>query len=347
MGFARRGAKSRRKAIRVILSSDGRTRAAHGAAGSTNRSEPRALRLPQPTDRTPLTPSPRHASVAQRIDSLLKRLEDALADLDEVPLLDSERYSATHAVFESRSDQRQRIIDWLLARTSSVESAERPVRVLGIGCGAGEVDVAVARGLGSDAETLEYVGVDPNRSQADSFKEAFAEAELPGVRVEVEIGPFEDFRSAEDFDLVHFVHSLYYMPDPAEALKRARSSLAADGKLIFVHAPLEELNDLAVRFYDKNYERPTLFANDFSRLLESWNWSFERTRLEARIDVTPFIEDEPGSGAALRDFIVQVDVASLPPSVRELVESYLRLISFRSGDRSFISHPVDAFVVTA
>jgi len=277
----------------------------------------------------------------------LKRLEEALADLDEVPLLDSERYSATHALFESLSDQRQRIIDWLVARTSLVSTVERPVRVLGIGCGAGEVDVAVARELGSDTESLEYVGVDPNPSQAASFKEAFADAEIPGVRVEVEIESFEDFHSAESFDLVHFVHSLYYMSDPAEALERARSSLAADGRLIFVHTPLEELNDLAVRFYDKNYARPTLFSHDFSRLLESWNWRFERTRLDARVDVTPFIGGEPESGAALRDFIVQVDVASLPVSVREMIESYLRLISFRSGDRSFIPHPVDAFVVTA
>ena len=201
----------------------------------------------------PLTHSPRHASHSQQRDSLLKRLEEALADLDEVPLLDSERYSATHALFESLSDQRQRIIDWLVARTSLVSTVERPVRVLGIGCGAGEVDVAVARELGSDTESLEYVGVDPNPSQAASFKEAFADAEIPGVRVEVEIESFEDFHSAESFDLVHFVHSLYYMSDPAEALERARSSLAADGRLIFVlrqelrppHAVLARLLEVA------------------------------------------------------------------------------------------------------
>lgn len=309
---------------------------------------------PRSTSRPPLVlggdslPSPpRPLPDIQNRTSLLAQLENALANLDEVPPLESERYSLTHAVFESRSDQRQRIIDWLLAEEPPRKPAGRPIRVLGVGCGAGEVDVAVARELGSDAETLVYVGVDPNRAQSASFERTFEAADIPGVRVEVAVEAFEDFEFPESFDLIHFVHSLYYMPDPAEALVRARSSLAPEGRLLFVHAPLEELNDLAVRFYDKSYARPTLFANDFSKLLESWNWSFERTRLDARVDVTPFIDNERETGAALRDFIVQVNVDRLPSSVADVIERYLRLIAFQDEGRSFIAHPVDAFVVTA
>lgn len=291
------------------------------------------------------THSPAAADAAVR-DSLLSSLDSALEQLAELPPLDEARFLATHAIFEGLSGQRQRIIDELCARLDPPTPVDRPLRVLGVGCGAGDVDEAVARSLVAEVEELVYVGVDPSRAECEAMEQRFAEADIPGVRLEVEIATFEDFVPAQSFDVVHFVHSLYYMSDPAAALVRARQILGPGGQLIVVQAPREELNELAVRFYDKCYERPTLFADDFAKILERWDWSFDRTRLDARIDVTALVEGDSEVGAALRDFVVQVDGRRLPPSVQGLIERYLCSIAFEHHGRSFIAHPVDAFFIS-
>lgn len=291
---------------------------------------------------------------------VLKLLDAALEELTELPRMDDARFLETHRLYEGRSDQRERIIDALCLRVAEQALGDGPGqkpsrrlparrvptrRVLGVGCGDGEVDLPLARTMASATDELVYVGVDPSQSECAGFERLFGLAELPRVRLELAVQGFEGFETALAFDLVHFVHSLYYMDDPARALVKARELLTPDGLLVVLQAPREELNELAACFYDKQYERPTLFSEDIAGLLEGWDWPFERVRLDARIDVTPLIHGDAEVGSALRDFIVQVDGRRLPPDVRELVERYLRSVAFTLGDRAFIAHPVDAFFI--
>ncbi len=248
-------------------------------------------------------------------------------------------------VYEDRSDQRQRIIEWFGEEIASALRPDRPFRVLSVGCGSGMLDVPVATRLAARTTDLHYVGVNPNPVECEAFQRAFREAALRGARVEVAPATFEAFEAHGAFDLIHFVHCLYYMPDPAAALEKARKLLAPGGRLIVFHAPREALNDLAVRFWDKTYARPTLFAEYYAELLDRWGWAYERGRVEAAVEVTPFVEGDPDIGLALRDFIVQVDSQRLPPPVQEIVERYLRLIVVQDRGRNHISHPVDVFFI--
>jgi SAM-dependent methyltransferase len=276
---------------------------------------------------------------------LLVRLDRALSCVDDLVPLGEARYLETHAAYEGRSDQQQRIIEWFGERIAPTVPSDRPLRVLSVGCGSGILDVPVATRLAAETDDLLYVGVDPNRTECEAFEQLFEDAALPGARLEVVTETFDDFEAVRPFDLVHFVHSLYYMPDPAAALERARQLLAPGGRLIVIHAPCEALNDLATLFYDKQYERPTPFAEDFAELLDRWGWDYERARVDARVEVTAFVEGDPEIGLALRDFIVQVDSQCLPLPVQELIERYLHLISVEHRGQAFIEHPVDVFFI--
>jgi SAM-dependent methyltransferase len=278
-------------------------------------------------------------------ERLLARLDEALARVDHLSSLDEARFLETHGIYEGRSDQQQRIIEWFGAQIVPSLRPGRPCRVLSVGCGSGMLDVPVATRLASRTAELQYVGVNPNRVECEVFERLFRKASLPGARVEVVPETFESFETDRAFDLIHFVHSLYYMPDPCVALEKARKLLAPGGRLIVFHAPREALNDLAVRFYDKQYARPTLFAEDFAELLDRWGWAYERGRVEAAVEVTPFLARDPDIGFALRDFIIQVDGQRLPPPVQEIVERYLRLIVVVDRGRNHIPHPVDVFFI--
>ncbi len=288
---------------------------------------------------------PPTAAESEERRRLLARLDEALARVDELVPLDEARFLETHGIYEGRSDQQRRIIEWFGEEIAPALRPDRPFRVLSVGCGSGMLDIPVAKRLASRKADLEYVGVDPNRVECEVLERRFEEASLPGVRVEVVPASFDDFASTRAFDLIHFVHSLYYMPDPSAALEKARKLLAPGGRLVVFHAPREALNDLAVRFYDKEYARPTLFADDFAELLDRWGWDYERGRVDAAVEVTPFVDGDPEIGLALRDFIVQVDSERLPAPVQEIVERYLRLIVVEDRGRNHISHPVDVFFI--
>ncbi|MDJ0865444.1 MAG: class I SAM-dependent methyltransferase [Myxococcota bacterium] len=289
-----------------------------------------------------------HVSTAVELEErqrLLARLDQALARVDDLFSLDDARFLESHGIYEGRSNQQQRIIEWFGEQIAPALRPERPFRVLSVGCGSGMLDLPVATRLVSRTAQLHYVGVNPNRVECEAFERRFRQAALPAARVEVVPATFEAFEADRAFELIHFVHCLYYMPDPSAALEKARKLLAPGGRLVVFHAPREALNDLAVRFWDKRYARPTLFAEDLAERFDRWGWGYERGRVEAAVEVTPFVEADPDIGLALRDFIIQVDSQRLPPLVQEIVERYLRLIVVEDRGRNHISHPVDVFFI--
>ncbi|MEM6925280.1 MAG: class I SAM-dependent methyltransferase [Myxococcota bacterium] len=275
---------------------------------------------------------------------LLERLDTLLDDAPPLVPLDESRFLETHVLYEGRSDQQRRIIDWFAQR---IDPPRGTYRVLSVGCGSGILDVPVAASLAQSVGELDYVGVDPNQVECDAFVRRFEQAELPQTaELTVAASTFEAFTDARGFDLVHLVHCMYYLPDPASALRRARSFLRPGGQLVLVHAPCEALNDLAIRFYDKGYGRPTLFADDCAALMDGLEWAYDRSRIEARVDVTPLVGGDPEVALALRDFIVQFDSLQLAPELQSLVDRYLALISAPSPEGPvFIDHPVDVFVI--
>jgi SAM-dependent methyltransferase len=280
----------------------------------------------------------------QRKD-LLVRLDGALIGTSDLVPLGDARYLETHGIYEGRSDQQRLIIDWFAKHGIPSLQTKGTFRVLSVGCGSGVLDVSIATRLQEQTNGLHYVGVDPNRIECEAFQKNFSEASLDQARFEVVPTTFEDFGAAGGFDLIHFVHSLYYMPDPTAALEKARKLLAPGGRLIVFHAPCEALNDLTVRFWDKQYQRQTLFAEDFAKTFDAWRWDYERERVDARLEVSPLANPNSSIGLALRDFIVQFDTLGLSESIQDIVDCYLRLISVEAHGETHIAHPVDVFVI--
>ncbi|MGK0264396.1 MAG: hypothetical protein ACI8UD_003057 [Planctomycetota bacterium] len=105
------------------------------------------------------------------------------------------------------------------------------------------------------------------------------------------------------------------------------------------------MNALTSRFYDKQYGRKTLFADDFAAVLDATDYSYQCERIDARIDVTAMFGNQQAEAHALRDFILQFDSRSMPVAVTEPVERYLRLIADGTRSSASIAHPVDVFVI--
>ena len=87
------------------------------------------------------------------------------------------------------------------------------------------------------------------------------------------------------------------------------------------------------------------FSEDLSKHLEERGISFERNRIEARLDITSCCEPESEQGSQIADFIAQVPLGELPPGLRTMIFSYLEATSQLDGDLRWLPHNVDAFII--
>jgi len=286
-----------------------------------------------------MTPGTR---MAEPENDLRADVDRRLGALDGIDPLSDERYHRTHERFEAASDQRQRILDWFERFIGHGERADTPIsKVLSIGCGGGVMDRRIVDVIAEHSGPIHLTGVDPNPEHIDAFTSAFG---ATSHQVDAFAGGFEDFRSERRFDLVYFLHCLYYFETIEQPLIDAAERLAPGGALVVLQAPNDDLNHLADRVWRKQFEQSAWYSDDVADVLAGMDGRTTRTRIEAWVDVTPCFRPGDPSGVELLDFIVQADTRDLPEALGDSLRDSLRSICETRGDRLRVSHPVDALV---
>lgn len=295
------------------------------------------------------------AESAEPLRADVDRHLSALGDLDE---LSDERYHLTHERFEAASDQRQRILEWIGRFVDSMQgNAGRSPELLSVGCGGGVMDrriadvvaegladrrsYAMTDGRASPAGSVEITGIDPNPQHIPAFAAAF---EGSPHRIGTFVGGFEDFETERRFDLVYFLHCLYYFDTIAPALRAAVERLRPGGAVVVLQAPNGALNHLADRVWRKQFDQSAWYSDDVRKVLESMDGRTTCERIDARVDVTACFESDNPAGIELLDFIVQTDTRCLSEDLRASLRKSLRAICEPQGERLFAPHPVDALV---
>lgn len=280
--------------------------------------------------------------------SAIARLRAAVRDLPPLPGLTPERYALSHSAYEQASDQRSRLQRWVVATLPPLLSAvvDRPLAVLGVGVGDGSVDAPLAAALASGQRRVDYVGVEPHAPSAAAFVHRLDDLRRPGLRVRSQAGHFGDGAGAPQdprLDLVHFVHSLYYVPDVGAALDHALAMLRPGGVLLAFTAPREPLCVLTELLAPKE-GHPQWFADTVRDALRARGLTPNESRVTGRLDLRAVYADPCGKGELVLDFLVQAGTRDLPGQVRSLLLAYLEEIEVEPG---CVPHPIDALVVTA
>ncbi len=263
--------------------------------------------------------------------------------------LEGEQYASSLAIYEAASDQRSRIIEWVRA-TLVPQLPTTRASVLSIGCGAGDLDRHILAASTEQSNEVTYVGLEPDAGQCKRFvNQMQAEANGEQVRgraqIEVKNLSFEKLRESRRYDLVTMVHSLYYMSDPAEAVEDALSLVNAGGRLVILLAANDTLNELSSSFWEVEANREAWFSEDLAAYLNQLGLSFERERIEARLNVTECFNPESAVGTQIADFIAQVATKKLTPKLQGMIREYLDATSRHDGQQRWLPHNVDAFVI--
>ena len=245
-------------------------------------------------------------------------------------------YARDHAEFEARSSQRALITAYLLGQLAHL--GDGPLSVLSVGCGDGTVDAALAEALTSSApdRPVRYVGVDPNASSVKEFERRLHGLGRSSLEVQGVAATFGEAELVGGFDVITFVHSMYYVPEVAETVRAAYDLLAPGGVLIVLSAPRGDLNRLAGVLAPPLDGHHQWFSDDVSAGLEAAGLhSVETEALVASVDLTDASDD-------VLDFTVQ---GRLTEDLTPLVRAYLRAVAL-PGDALVVGHPVDVYRVS-
>lgn len=247
-------------------------------------------------------------------------------------------YARGHAAFESRSDQRALIGQHLAARMASRDAG--PVAVLSVGCGDGSLDAPLAAALADvvPARPVRYVGIDPYLGSTTAFAAALADLDRPTLSAEVHATTFTDAPVTGLFDVVTFVHSMYYVPDVARTLRAAHALLKPGGELLVLSAPRGALNLLADVLAPPIEGHRQWFSEEIAAGFASAGLGLEATvTLDALLDVDAASDE-------VLDFTVQ---ARLTAELRPLVRDYLDAVSVPhpASGTPHVPHPVDVYRV--
>ncbi|GAA3243758.1 hypothetical protein GCM10017691_48970 [Pseudonocardia petroleophila] len=269
----------------------------------------------------------------------LDRLRDELRGARPLPALTGERYALTHAAYEAASDQRPRLQEWISTVLPPLLDGHDPVRVVGVGVGDGSVDARLAAALATGERRVHYTGVEPHGPSAMGFVGRLVALPAVALTPAVVVGDFADHDAGTPADLVHFVHSLYYVDDLGAALDHALTMLRPGGLLVAATAPLAPLCVLTELLCPWGEHRPW-FAADVLDELDLRALDVRTETLVAHLDVTDVLADPCGRGEAVFDFLVGARTASMTPAVRGAVLDYLGGIVVDGR----VPHPLDIMI---
>lgn len=272
----------------------------------------------------------------------LAGLRAQVFDRPALPALSGERYAVTHALYEAASDQRPRLQEWLATEVPPLLANLDPVRIVGVGVGDGSVDAPLAAALARGGRHVRYTGIEPHVPSAAGFAERLNALAAPALTPTIVVGDFADHDAGHPADLVHFVHSLYYVEDLSAALDHALSMVRPGGLFLAATAPLEPLCVLTELLCPWAGRKPW-FAEDVDAALELRGLSIRTETIVGHLDVRDALADPLGRGEAVLDFLIGARSYALDSRGRASLLEYLRDISL-PGRPGVLPHPVDVTI---
>uniref|UniRef100_A0A8C5MDX9 Histamine N-methyltransferase n=1 Tax=Leptobrachium leishanense TaxID=445787 RepID=A0A8C5MDX9_9ANUR len=236
---------------------------------------------------------------------------------------DSSRYVDAFHLFVKSSNEHQLMQEFVDTKLpeliSSMGLKKQGIEVLGVGSGAGEIDLqmisliqAVYPGVRINNNIVE-----PSAKQISCYKERIAKTKgLDNVTFSWHEKTSHEFESEikeskqlKKYDFIHMIQMLYYVKDVAATLKFFSSCLAPKGKLIIIlvsgnsgwstlwkkYGSRLPLNDLCLY----------ITAGDVQDMLNSMGAKYESYDLQSDMDITEcFVEGDP-NGELLLDFLTE------------------------------------------
>lgn len=273
---------------------------------------------------------------------MIESIDRAVADLAQIQPLNDEYYAQCLEIFEVNSTQRLGLLNWLEAKVLS-RMSQGSNAILSVGCGTGAFDERILRYARSRMNHVAYLGIEPNEVEAAAFLETMGAQQSEQVTVSVLVQKFGERLFEQEFDLILFVQSIYYLKDRKDAIDAALRALKPGGELVIVIAPDESLNTVANLMWQRQMGQKSWFSVDVRAHFESSGLDYSETRISANLNANECFGESSEEGRNIVDFIVQTRTDQLPTGLRKDISDFLMSISKGEGSMTCLPHPVDIF----
>lgn len=191
--------------------------------------------------------------------------------------------------------------------------------VLSVGSGAGEVDMEILKIVkeelrkspASQQMKIFNRAIEVNKYSCDLYKAAVRSLNDKHLDFDIHEKSFEEYKEESTvektkFDVIHFIHSIYYV-DLEETLKHCiENELNDQGCLFFIVGGEDE--DLTTRVYEKQRclddESPQAkTAEKVFETAKKYAWKYEVFTQKTFIDVSEVFDPESTEGNLLLDFL--------------------------------------------
>jgi SAM-dependent methyltransferase len=273
---------------------------------------------------------------------MIGSIDRAVTDLVQIHPLNNSYYAQCLEIFEANSDQRPGLLGWFEANVVSKMSQDANT-ILSVGCGTGAFDERILGYARARMNQVTYLGIEPNEISAAEFLQAMGSQICDQVDVSVLVQRFGEQTFENEFDLILFVQSIYYLEDRNDAIDAAMRALKPGGELIIVIAPDEELNTIANLMWQRQMEQKSWFSDNVRAHFDARGLDYEETRVNANLNVNECFGESTEEGRNIVDFIVQTRADQLPTGLRNDISEFLMSISEEQGTATCLPHPVDIF----
>lgn len=172
--------------------------------------------------------------------------------------------------------------------------------ILDIGCGTGSAAQRLFKILNEQRFLFAYTGVDPYEDQLIRFRDTFQEQS----NIQLVKSRVEDFENSRKFDLILFVHSLYYVDDFVQVIKKFR---AMGDKLIIVHHGKLGINQVHQQFRLHVKQGPHIISTweDVKKALDHAKISYNLQIRDTEVNVSSCKDSENEEGRRLIKFFLE------------------------------------------
>ncbi|MFB2769268.1 trans-aconitate 2-methyltransferase [Pelatocladus sp. BLCC-F211] len=226
------------------------------------------------------------------------------------------------------------------------------VAVLSVGAGPGDFDVQVIRTLKQKIPKefkLRYVAVEPNHLHRQRYEQKINPSEFADVDLKVHPEKIEEFWTDEKFDIIHYTHSMYHMPDhEPQLVQKAMEMLKDNGFLIIT------LDTREAVIFDTIFKYAALTGEGFTDMLQmeamqtivdDLGLSYEVVNYPEYMDVTLCFEENSSAGKVLMDFFCQADSSLLSDEQRQEILHLLASNMSEKDGRKVVPLPAATMVI--
>ncbi|KAK2906251.1 histamine N-methyltransferase-like [Channa argus] len=258
-------------------------------------------------------------------------------------IVDDGRYQKSFKLFLERSSEHQCMQDFIHNMLpdilSSIGNGKSHLNVIGVGSGAGEIDLEMLSVLRMKhpGVTVDNEVVEPSSQQLHNYRVSVSQkADLDHIKFtwnKMTASEFEEQWKAKKMtkkaDFIHMIQMLYYVKDPGATINFFQSLLDKNGKLLIILVSGQSGWGKLWRTYRNqlcNIEiSQCVTTGDIKSFLDSKGVSYQNYELPSQMDITECFTEGNEKGELLLDFLTEVLDFSKTASP-ELKEGVLNLL---------------------